>query len=186
MRKTYRRRLPTKPDKKFRVNEQIQAQEVRVIGDEGEHIGIIPIAEALKRAAESELDLIEVEPTAEPPVCRMMDYGKFQYEQEKQKRKAKAKQKSTETKGIRLSLRIGTHDFEVRIKQTKEFLSEGDEVKVELVLRGRERQHKDLANTIIQDFIKKISEGEDGIPLQPLSPITLQGGRLSTIVRAKK
>lgn len=185
MRKTYHKRKPDANEKKYRTNEQITAPEVRVIDDEGNHVGLMTIAEALAKAKEFEFDLVEIEPTAVPPVCKIIDSGKFQYEQEKQKRKAKAKQKQTETKGVRLSLRIGAHDIEVRMQQAKKFLEQGNEVKVEMVLRGRERGHTEHAKEIIKAFIAGL-DVDHGVTLTWDNKIQVQGGRLHAIIGLKR
>ncbi|MDP2656528.1 MAG: translation initiation factor IF-3 [bacterium] len=185
MRKSYHRHKPDTQTKKYRTNDQITAPQVRVIDDAGNHIGLLSLEDALAKAREFEFDLVEIEPTAKPPVCKIIDSGKFQYEQEKQKRKAKAKQKQTETKGVRLSLRIGTHDIEVRMQQAKRFLEGGNEVKVEMVLRGRERGHIDMAKDIIKSFIAGMGK-DHGIELTWDEKIQIQGGRLHAIIGLKK
>lgn len=116
-------------------------------------LGVLSTRDALRMAQERGLDLVEVGPKANPPVCKILDYGAYQYRIERQQRKQKAKVKQIEVKGIRLSLNIGQHDRDVRLKKAKEFLDEGNKVKIEMILRGRENAHADLARQIISQFI---------------------------------
>lgn len=132
---------------------------------------------AISLAREQDLDLVEVSPIAKPPVCKIMDYGAYQYQQEKKERKHKAKQKKVEIKGIRLGLNIGAHDLEIRKNQSLKFFEKGDKVKIELILRGRERAFADRARTIMEEFSKSL--GDDVVIEQPLMR---QGGRLSILV----
>lgn len=137
--------------------------------------------QALYLAQQRGLDLIEVSPLARPPVCRIMDYGQYKYQESRTKAKQKAKQKKTEIKGIRLSFKMGEHDLNIRQKQAEKFLQQGDKVKIELILRGREHAHKDLAWGKIQNFITAL--GED---IEIEQEITKKGNRMSTIVYKKK
>lgn len=139
-----------------RINEQIRAAQIRVIDDEGNQLGVMTPFEALQIAREREVDLVEVAPLANPPVCRIMDYGKFQYQQSKQDRLSKAKQKKTEVKGIRLGVRTDDHDLNFKREQVEKFLKKGDKVKIEIVLRGREKAHAELARTNLIEFLKSI------------------------------
>jgi len=139
------------------VNEYIRAYQVRVIDENGQQLGVMPPFEALNIARQSELDLVEVAPLAKPPVCKIMDYGKFQYQQSKLDRTNKAKQKKIEMKGIRIGIRTDGHDLEFKKNQTEKFLKKGDKVKIEIILRGREKAHQDLARQNLQNFIKSIS-----------------------------
>jgi len=132
---------------------------------------------AIQLARERDLDLVEVSPVAQPPICKIMNYGAYQYQQEKKERKQKAKQKRIEIKGIRLGLNIGAHDLEIRKNQALKFFEKGDKVKVELILRGRERAFFDRARTIMEEFVKSL--GDNAIIEQSL---TRQGGRLSLLV----
>jgi translation initiation factor IF-3 len=120
-----------------RINHQIRAQEVRVIGPEGENIGVIPLSEAISRAEEAGLDLIEISPNAVPPVAKIMEYGKFQYEQEKKRREIKAKSHTTETKSVQVKIGTGENDMALKAKRAAEWLREGHRVKVDLFLWGR-------------------------------------------------
>lgn len=120
-----------------RVNNNIRAKEVRVIGPEGEALGVLPIAEALEQAKSYELDLIEISPNAVPPVAKIMDYGKFQYEQQKKRREIKAKSHTTETKAVQVKIGTGEHDLNLKASKAAQWLSEGHRVKVDLFLWGR-------------------------------------------------
>ena len=180
MRKS-RKKRPLKPlTPQFRANQRIRSDEVRLIDESDEMIGIFNTAEALKRAEEAGLDLVEVSPKAEPPVCRIMDLGSFKYQKEKEAKAQKQKQKATEMKGVRLSLRIGKHDKEVRIKQSKKFLADNDKVKIELILKGRERQHISQARKIMENFISELGE-----EVKVEQPFIKQGGKLSMVIAPK-
>jgi len=131
--------------KRLRKNEEIRSRTVRLIGDGEAQMGIMGIEKAQALAKENGFDLVEVSPNATPPVCRLMDYGKYLYRQNKQDQKHKAKQKKHEVKGIRLSVRTDQHDLEVKIKRARRFLEEGNSLKVALIFKGREVTHYDLA-----------------------------------------
>lgn len=161
------------------MNERIRDPELRVVTDDGEHLGILPTDKALDLAKERDQDLVVIQPKAEPPVAKIIDYGKYKYERDVEKRQQKAKQKNVEVKGIRLSLRIGEHDLNVRKEKAKQFLDEGNKVKIEIILRGREKRHGDLATQVIENFIAKI---EEDLPLKVDQPVTRQGGQLTSIV----
>ena len=120
-------------------------------------LGIMPIQQALDLAKQAGSDLVEIAPTAKPPVCRIMDYGKFQYQQSKQDRVNKAKQKKSEIKGIRLGVRTDEHDLEFKKDQAEKFLKKGSKVKVELTMRGREKAHQDIARSNLQAFLTTIT-----------------------------
>jgi translation initiation factor IF-3 len=124
--------------------------------DDNKSLGEIPTAEALAIAKERELDLVEVSPKANPPVCRIMDYGKYLYQQSKQQQVAKTKQKKVETKGVRMGLKTDTHDLAFKKDQAEKFLKQGNKVKIDIVLRGREKAHQDLARTSLQKFVSSI------------------------------
>lgn len=181
MKKSKRFHPKKRETERYRVNEKIFAPKLRLIDENEEMIGIMDKFQALQMAKEKGLDLVEVSPKAEPPVAKILDYGKFQYLQEKQKRKAKQKQKKTETKGIRISPRIGEHDLKMRVEKAKEFLEEGNKIRVEMSLKGREHRHTDLAKEKIQEFIEGL--GED---IEQEQPISKAGGTLSTIVNKRK
>ena len=151
-----KRIIPRKVPKE-RINEQIRVPQIRVIDDAGNQLGVMTPFDALVIAREREMDLVEVAPMAQPPVCRIMDYGKFQYQQSRQDRQNKAKQKKVEVKGIRIGVRTDDHDLDFKKNQTEKFLTKGDKVKVEIILRGREKAHQELARTNMIDFLKSIA-----------------------------
>lgn len=161
------------------MNDRIRDPELRVVTDDGEHIGIISTEKALAMAKERDQDLVVIQPKAEPPVAKIIDYGKYKYEKDVEKKQQKAKQKNVEVKGVRLSLRIGDHDLNVRKEKAKEFLEQGNKVKIEIILRGREKRHGDLAKQVIENFIAKI---EEEMPLKVDQTVTRQGGQLTSIV----
>jgi translation initiation factor IF-3 len=129
---------------------------VRVIGAAGEQLGVMPPQQAIAIAKENGLDLVEVSPKAQPPVCRIMDFGKFQYQKSRQERQNKAKQKKSDIKGIRLGVRTDEHDLNFKKDQTEKFLKKGSKVKIEIILRGREKAHQDLARVNLVNFLKSI------------------------------
>jgi len=141
----------------------------------------MPTERAFQLAKEQELDLVEVNPRANPPICKIIDWGSYLYQQEKAERKQKAKAKVSEIKGIRLSLKIGAHDLDMRRSQTMKFFEQGDRVKLEMILRGRERARMDLARQIMMDFVKSL--GADVVVDAPMSSM---GGRLTALIRKKK
>jgi len=140
------------------INEQIREKEVRVIGVDGEQLGVMPTSEAFKLADEAEVDLVMIAPTAKPPVCRIVDYGKYRYEQMRKEKEAKKKQKIVELKEIRLSPNIDTNDLNTKIASAKKFLSKGDKVKVTLRFRGREMAHMATSKHILDDFAESLAD----------------------------
>ena len=140
------------------INEEIRDKEVRVIGEQGQQLGIMSAREALALAQEAELDLVKIAPTAQPPVCRIVDYGKFKYEQLRKEKEAKKKQKVTEVKEIRLSPNIDTNDLNTKINAARKFLTKGDRVKVTLRFRGREMAHMNSSKHILDDFAESLSD----------------------------
>jgi translation initiation factor IF-3 len=146
-------------DKRFiRINERIRAREVRVIDDEGRQIGILPPYEALKLAREKNLDLVEVSPTAQPPVCRIMDYGKYLYQQEKKEREAKKHQKTITVKEVKFRINVDDHDYETKKNHVLRFLEEGDKVKATIFFRGREMTRTGLGREILERLIKDVEQ----------------------------
>lgn len=144
-------------NERIRINEQIRAKELRVIGADGANLGVITLKEALKVAEDSGLDLIEISPNAKPPVAKVMDYGKFQYEQKKRDRAAKANSKTTETKSVQVKMGTGEHDKMLKAKKAAEWLSEGHRVKVELFLKGRHKyMDEKFLKTKLEEFLKVI------------------------------
>ena len=140
------------------INEEIRANEVRVIGADGTQLGVMKLSEALRLSNEAELDLVEIAPTATPHVCRIMDYGKFKFEQVKREKEAKKNQKVIEVKEIRLSLNIDTNDFNTKLKQAIKFLNDGNKVKVSVRFRGREMAHPELGTEMVQRFADGVAE----------------------------
>ena len=140
------------------INEQIRDKEVRVLGLEGEQLGVMPTKDAMKLAEDAGVDLIKIAPTAKPPVCRIMDYGKFRYEQARKEKEAKKKQRIIEVKEIRLSPNIDTNDLNTKVNQAKKFLSAGNKVKVAVRFRGREMTRTASGKIILEDFAKQLSD----------------------------
>lgn len=165
---------------RYRANAQITAPEVQVVDEAGEHLGAMPTADAIKLAEERGYDLVEVAPKAAPPVCRFLDYGQFKYQKEKEARKQKAHAHRVEVKGVRLSVRIGDHDRDVRREKALEFLREGHKVQVEMILRGREKAHGDLAQKTMEEFAASLNTPE--MPTKIEQPFQRQGGRLTLVV----
>ncbi len=135
------------------MNKGIRAGEVRVIGADGEQIGIMPMAEALRIAEEQTLDLVEVSPDAKPPVCKIMDHGKFKYEQTKKKQEAKRKQKTTQIKEIKVRPKTDDHDLATKVRHIEKFISNNDKVKITLVFRGREVVLREQANAVLEKVV---------------------------------
>jgi translation initiation factor IF-3 len=144
--------------KRLRVNNQIRVPMVRLIDDEGNMVEALPTTQALEMARQRELDLVEVAPNTSPPVCKLMDYGKYLYRQQKVDRKHRAQQKQAEMKGIRLGFRTGQHDLEVKANQARKFLEGRHSVKVAMVFRGREVTHKDLGFEKMQKFYELVKD----------------------------
>ena len=140
------------------INEQIRDKEVRLIGEDGEQLGVVSGKEALRLAEEAGLDLVKIAPTAKPPVCKIVDYGKFKYEQTRREKEAKKKQKTIEIKEIRLSPNIDTNDLNTKINAAKKFLMKGDRVKVTLRFRGREMAHMANSKHILDDFAESLAD----------------------------
>ena len=144
--------------KEIAINEEIQFKEVRVIDSDGSQLGILPLKDALKAAYDKDLDLVNIAPTAVPPVCKIMDYGKYRFEQTKREKEAKKNQKVMEVKEIRLGLSIDTHDFETKGNQAKKFLAGGNKVKVSIRFRGREMGHPEIGLDTMNRFAEYCSE----------------------------
>jgi len=140
------------------INEQIRDKEIRVIGADGEQLGIMTPAEAMKLAEEAGVDLVKIVPTAKPPVCKVVDYGKYKYELARKDKEAKKKQKTIEIKEIRLSPNIDTNDLNTKISAARKFLSKGDKVKITLRFRGREMAHMGASKHILDEFAEKLSD----------------------------
>jgi len=141
-----------------RCNRQIRAREVRVIGAEGQQVGILPMDEALALAGEQGLDLVEVAPNADPPVCRVMDYGKYKYEQQKKQQEARKKQTVVQIKEIKVRPKTDEHDFNTKVKHVRRFLEDGDRCKVTVFFRGREIVHKDRGENILARVVQAVED----------------------------
>ena len=140
------------------INEEIQEKEVRLIGEDGEQLGLMSSEEALRIAEEKDLDLVMISPAAKPPVCKVMDYGKFRFEQSKREKEAKKNQRVMDVKEIRMSPGIGENDFNTKLKNGQKFLTDGDRVKVTVRFRGREMAHMSSSKHVLDDFADLLSD----------------------------
>ena len=140
------------------INEQIRDKEVRVIGPDGEQIGVMSSKEAYFKAKDAGLDLVKISPNAKPPVCKIVDYGKYRYEQTRRAKEAKKKQRTVETKEIRLSPNIDKNDLNTKVNQARKFLQKGNKIKVSLRFRGREMAHKDVGREILDSFYEQLQD----------------------------
>ena len=163
------------------INEQIREKEVRVIGKDGEQLGIMSAAQAQKLADDAEVDLVMIAPTAKPPVCRIVDYGKFRYEQMRKEKEARKKQKIVELKEIRLSPNIESNDLNTKISAAKKFIGKGDKVKVTLRFRGREMAHMASSKHILDDFAAAL---EDVAVVE--KPAKVEGRSMTLVLAEKK
>lgn len=162
------------------INEEIRAKEVRLLDVDGTQVGIVPIKEALEKAAEANLDLVNISPNAAPPVCRIMDYGKFRYEQQKKEKEARKKQKTMEVKEMRLGIFTEEHDLETKAKLVSKFLEGGDKVKISMRFRGREMGYVEKGKTTMLEFGKLFAE-VGNIEKEP----KLEGRNMSMIIGPK-
>ncbi len=144
--------------KYVRVNERIFSKTLRVIGPDGEQLGVFPRDMALKKRDEFDLDLVEVAPQAKPPVCRIVDFSKYKYEQKKKEKEMRKHQKHVQLKEVRVSPRIDKHDYEVKLKHVKEFLEKRHKVRIRMMFRGREMSHRDIGRKVIDTLIKDIEK----------------------------
>lgn len=149
------------------MNEKIRSSEVRLIDDEGVNHGIVSTNDALKMAYAKDLDLVVMNATQAPPVAKIMNYGKFRYEQEKKAKEAKKKQHTVEVKEVKIRYKIDTHDYQVRIKNIQKFIAQGNKVKIAIMLRGREMQHTDLAFELAQRFIDDLADSPLTVEKKP-------------------
>lgn len=162
------------------INEEIRAKEVRLIGRDGEQVGIVPLREALEKAAEVNLDLVNISPNTAPPVCKIMDYGKYRYDRQKRDKEAKKKQKTMELKEMRLGIFTEVHDLDTKATLVSKFLNSGDKVKITMRFRGREMGYVDKGKESMLNFAKQV--GEYGTPeKQPV----LEGRHMSMIIAPK-
>ena len=167
--------------KYIRINEKIRVPEVRLVGPESNQLGVVSTDKARELAAQYELDLVEVAPQANPPVCRIMDFSKFKYDQEKKEREAKKNQKQSRIKEIRLHPNIDEHDYLVKMRQAQSFLKKKDRVKIDLFFKGRQIEHADLGRKILDRFIID-TQAEGIVEKEP----TLEGKILSLVLAPKK
>jgi translation initiation factor IF-3 len=167
-------------DKGPRVNHQISVREVRLVKEDGEMLGVVSTREALTMAADAGLDLVEISPTAVPPVCKILDYGKFKYEAQKRKNEAKKKQKVIEVKEIKMRPGIDIHDYEVKMRAIHRFLEEGDKVKVTLRFRGREMVHQELGVKVLD----RVRTDLDAVAKVESSP-RLEGRQMIMVIAPK-
>lgn len=166
--------------KKIRINEEIRAKELRVIGQSGEQLGIMPVKEALKIAQKAGVDLVEISPNAEPPVAKIVDWGKYQYQKMKEQQKNKRNAKTVELKQMRFGLKIGSGDLEIKIRKIKKFLADGNKVRIQIVFKGREMAHKEIGFEMADKIIALLEE--DAILEQKPQ---MAGRNLSLVVRSK-
>ncbi|HYM69313.1 MAG TPA: translation initiation factor IF-3 [bacterium] len=172
---------PVERERETRINNRIRAREVRLIGANGEQLGVLSLQEALAKAQEAGVDLVEVAPTASPPVCRVMDFGKYKYEQAKRERLAHKKSKTSELKGMRLSPKIGEHDLQVKTRAVSGFLKDGDKVRVSMWFRGREMAHPQVGEQILRRMAQQLVEVAV-VERQPL----MEGRNMIMILAPKK
>ena len=163
------------------INEQIRDKEIRLIGENGEQLGIMSAREAMKLAEEAELDLVKIAPTAKPPVCKIIDYGKYRYELARKEKEARKKQKVVEIKEIRLSPNIDSNDLNTKMNAAKKFLSKGDKVKITLRFRGREMAHMNASKHILDDFADMLKD-----VAQVEKPAKLEGRNMSMVLTVKR
>ena len=162
------------------INEEIRDREVRVVDQNGEQLGVMPIRQALNLAEEQELDLVKIAPQAKPPVCKLMDYGKYRFEQSKREREIRKNQKVIEVKEVRLSATIEDHDIDVRVKNAIKFLQDGNKVKVTIRFRGRQITHSEIGREVMRDFAERIKE-YGTVDKQPM----IEGRNMSMFVSPK-
>jgi translation initiation factor IF-3 len=162
------------------MNRMIRAPEVRVIGPEGEHLGVLPLEEALAMAAARGLDLVEVSPDAEPPVCKIIDYGKFRYQQDKRGREAKKKQRVIQVKEVRMRPKTEENDYQVKSRQIRRFLEEGNKAKVSMRFRGREHEHAELGQQKLERLMLEMHD------VANIEQAPQMEGRIITMVLAPK
>jgi len=167
--------------KDHQINEEIRAKEVRLVGPEGEQLGIVPFREAMQKAIDANLDLVNVAPTAKPPVCRIMDYGKFRYEQQKKEKENRKNQKIVELKEVRFSATIDEHDFQTKLRNVVKFLNEQDKVKCTIRFRGREITHASVG----QKVLERVAAEVEAIGIQERRP-KLEGRSMIMILAPNK
>lgn len=162
------------------INDQIATDKVRLIDSEGEMKGVFPTSKAIEMAVDEGLDLVEVSPNADPPVCKIMDYGKYKYEQQKKASEARKKQKVVDVKEVKISPRIEKHDYEVKMRNARRFLESGDKVKVSMRLRGREMAHQEIGFDLLKQMIEELDE-ISSVELHP----KLEGRQMIMVLAAR-
>jgi len=167
--------------KDLRINNEIRARDVRLVGEDAEQLGVVSLREALSMAQERHLDLVEVSPTARPPVCRLMDYGKYKYEQAKKERESRKKQKVVNIKELKIRPNIEDHDFDVKVKSAHRFLEDGDKVKCTMMFRGREIVHAGLG----QETLSKLADSVKDVGVIERAP-RVEGRSMIMILAPKK
>lgn len=163
-----------------RINEAIKAKELRVIGQDGEQLGILSRSEALKAAQDAGLDLVEISPNASPPVAKVIDWGKYQYQKMKEAQKNRRSNKANELKQMRFGLKIGSGDLEIKLRKVREFLADGHKVRIQIFYRGREMAHRELGYELINKILEQL-EGEAVAEHEP----QMAGRNLSVVIRSK-
>ena len=163
------------------INGQIRDKEVRVIAENGDQLGVMPVKEAKKLAQEAELDLVKIAPKAQPPVCKIIDYGKYRYELARKEKEAKKKQKTVEVKEVRISPNIDTNDLNTKVNNAKKFIAKGNKVKVTLRFRGREMAHMQQSKHILDDFAEMLAE-----VAVVEKPAKLEGRSMSMVLTEKR
>lgn len=163
------------------INEQIRDKEVRVIGEEGQQLGVMPPKEAMKLAKEANVDLVKIAPSANPPVCKLVNYGKYRYELARKEKEAKKKQKTVEVKEVRISPNIDTNDLNTKVNNAKKFIAKGNKVKVTLRFRGREMAHMQQSKHILDDFAEMLAE-----VAVVEKPAKLEGRSMSMVLTEKR
>ncbi|RJP81760.1 MAG: translation initiation factor IF-3 [Candidatus Zixiibacteriota bacterium] len=171
---------PPAPGRDIRVNEQIRITPVRLIGSDGSLVGVIDVREAQAMARAQDLDLVEISPTAKPPVCKIMDFGKYQYEIAKKERGTK-KNVAGQIKGIRLSPKISDHDFNVKVEAARKFLAQGNKVKISVIFRGRLITHKEFGEQVLNKFIDNLQD-----VAKPETAPRMEGARNMVLILVKK
>ncbi|NTW62378.1 translation initiation factor IF-3 [Candidatus Saccharibacteria bacterium] len=166
--------------KSIRINQEIKAEQLRVIGPDGNQLGVMTLSEALKIAEDAGVDLVEISPGAAPPVVKVVDWGKYQYQKMKEQQKSRKNSKSLELKQMRMGLKIGTNDLEIKLRKIREFLAAGHKVKILIFFRGREMAHQDLGYEMINRIITQLEE----VAILEQKP-QMAGRNLSIVVRSK-
>ena len=163
------------------INGQIRDKEVRVIAENGDQLGVMPVKEAMKLAQEAELDLVKIAPKAQPPVCKIIDYGKYRYELARKEKEAKKKQKTVEVKEVRISPNIDTNDLNTKVNNAKKFIAKGNKVKLTVRFRGREMAHMQQSKHILDDFAEMLAE-----VAVVEKPAKLEGRSMSMVLTEKR